>query len=480
MRRREFLTLAAGGLAGMAGCRSGTPSTAAAPLLSSRAASDAMQLLVDVQQRTFQFFWQTTDTTRGLAPDRYPTPAFASIAAIGFALTACVVGAERGWVTRAAARERVLATLRFLDSAPQGPDASGCSGHHGFFYHFLDLDSGTRYARCELSTVDTALLMAGVRCCGQYFGTADPDEQKLRRLTDELSGRVEWTWAQPRAPLISMGWTPESGFLDSDWRGYNEAMIVYLLALGSPTFPIAPNAWAAWTSTYDRSWGRLEGIEHLTFGPLFGHQYSHTWIDFRGMPDAYMAARGSDYFINSQRAVRAQRAYAIRNPLGWRGYGANVWGLTACDGPIDAQLTWQGQSRIFHTYAARGVSLDGENHDDGTLAPTAMLASVAFEPELVLAGLTELVQRYGSAIYGSFGFLDAFNPSFLYDKVAPQMGHRVGELGWVDGDYLGIDQGPIVSMIENQRSGLIWRTMQSDPVLQRGLRRAGFTGGWLS
>ena len=435
-------------------------------------------LFDDLQRRTFDFFWDTTPAGNGLVPDRYPTPSFSSIAAVGFGLTAYPIGVERGYVTRAQAIERVLATARFFRNAPQGPDAAGTTGYKGFFYHFLDARTGTRYRDVELSTIDTALLVVGMLFCRSYFDRDGAGESEIRRLVDEIHARIDWPWMQVRSPAISHGWRPESGFIEYDWKGYSEAMLVYVLALGSPTHAIGPQAWSAWTSTCERAWGRLHGHEHLTFTPLFGHQYSHVWIDFRGIRDAFIGRHGIDYFENSRRATYAQRAYAIANPMRWQDYGENVWGLTACDGPIDAVLPYRGERRRFWTYAARGVGLD-HTADDGTIAPTAAASSVAFAPEIVIPAVEEMHRRYGEHIYGKYGFLDAFNRSFDYDA-ALHHGRRVPGFGWVDNDYLGIDQGPIVAMIENHRSDLVWRIMRGDPAIRRGLERAGFTGGWLA
>ncbi len=436
-------------------------------------------LLTTTQRLTFDFFWQTTEAERGLAPDYIPERQSASVSAMGFALSAIPIGIERGWVSREAGAQRAANTLQFLRNAPQGPGIGGVSGYRGFFYHFLELTSGTRYRHSELSSVDTTLLLMGVRCCGQYFDRANGLESTIRSLSDELCERVDWPWMQVRRPSICMGWMPETGFLEMDWIGYNEGMMVYLLALGSSEHGIAPDAWAAWTSGYPRSWGRLEGIEHLTFGPMFGHQYTQVWFDLRGPSDAYMRARGIDYFTNSRRAALSQRAYAIANPLGWQGYGGNVWGLSASDGPTDAKLRYRGEWRPFHTYAGRGVCLNpAHDFDDGTLTPTAPLGSLPFAPDEVLPAIAEIHQRYGSAIFREYGFVDAFNPSFGYD-VPLMRGRRVGKLGWADTRYYGINKGPELAMIENHRSGLLWRLMRKDPVLCRGMRRAGFTGGWL-
>jgi hypothetical protein len=317
--------------------------------------------------------------------------------------------------------------------------------------------------------------MAGVLFAQSYFDRDDATESAIRSTAEELYGRVDWPWEQARRPAISMGWTPEEGFHTYDWRGYNEAMIVVLLALGSPTHPVDPGAWGEYTKTY--RWGTFQGQEHLLFAPLFGHQYSHVWIDFCGIKDDFMRGHGIDYFENSRRATLAQHAYAIANPNGYRDYGERVWGLTACDGPMDGTLTIDGRRRTFYGYAARGATT-GEIRDDGTIAPTAAISSIAFTPELSIAALREMKDRYGGNLYSKYGFLDAFNPT-LRTSQGVTSGHVDPARGWFDVDYLGIDQGPIVAMIENHRSGLVWKTMRKNPHIIRGLKRAGFTGGWL-
>ena len=435
-------------------------------------------LFDNIEERTFHYFWDTANSENGLVPDRYPTPSFSSIAAVGFALTAYPVGAERGYVTRAEARSRTLKTVRFFADAPQGSEATGISGYKGFFYHFLDMKTGHRYETTELSTVDTALLLSGMLFCQSYFNGDDPEEIEIRRLVEQIYGRVDWQWAQTRGPAISYGWTPESSFIPIDWRGYNEAMLVYILALGSPTQPVAPVAWEEWGRDYARYFGTMYGQTFLTFTPMFGHQYSHVWIDFRAILDAPMRAAGYDYFENSRRATYAQRSYAIANPMRWAAYGENVWGLTASDGAADVELEFAGEKRRFRTYSPRGVGLL-YTMDDGTIAPTAAIASIAFAPEIVIPAIEEMHRRYGEHIYGKYGFYDAFNPSFNYD-VPLRHGRTIAGFGWVDTDYLGIDQGPILAMIENYRTGLIWRVMRTNAHIRTGLIKAGFTGGWLT
>jgi hypothetical protein len=431
----------------------------------------------ELEQRTFHYFWDTANPENGLIPDRYPTPSFASVAAIGFGLTAYPIGVERGYITREAARQRVLATLRFFRSARQSPDRRGATGYKGFFYHFLDMERGLRARRCELSTVDTALLLAGMLFCHDWFDGADDDEARIRQMVEVIYARVDWTWAQPRPPLIALGWMPEDGFIGLDWRGYDEGMIVYLLALGAPVHSIDASAWPAWCSTYNRSWGTYRGYEHLSFPPLFGHQFSHVWTDFRGIMDPYMRARGIDYFENSRRATYSQQAYAIANPGGWKGYDDRVWGLSACDGPFNGSRDYAGSRRRFFGYAARGTGLT-RTYDDGTIAPTAMVSSLPFAPEIVLPSLQEMMRRHGERIHSRFGLLDAFNPSFDY-PVKLAYGRLVPGFGWVDNDYVGIDQGALVTMIANDRDGLVWNVMRNNAYLVRGLRRAGFAGGWL-
>jgi hypothetical protein len=457
---------------------------APATAIAYQASTSENAFLDTLSRRTFDFFWQTANPRNGLAPDRWPTKSFSSVAAVGFALTAYPIGVERGWVSREAARERVLTTLRFFWTAPQGSEGAGVTGNHGFFYHFLDMETGRRFGRVELSTIDTALLLAGALTCRQYFDRDDSADREVRALADSIYARVDWRWARDGGTLVTMGWRPDStahqnarGFILSNWHGYNEAMLLYVLALGSPTHAIDAAAWGEWTRTY--KWDRFHGQEYVQFAPLFGHQYSHVWIDFRNVQDAYMRGRGIDYFENSRRATLAQREYAIANPSTWRGYGRDVWGLTASDGPLDSTITIDEKPRRFHTYWARGAGADHVN-DDGTLVPTAAGGSVPFAPEIAVPALLAMRRTYGDALFGQYGFLDAFNPTLR--TVGPRLRHGqiVDGIGWFDTDYLGIDQGPILAMIENWRSGFVWNLIRQNDSVRRGLCRAGFTGGWLS
>lgn len=436
-------------------------------------------LFSDIERRTFQFFWDTTNEVNGLSPDRFPSRPFASIASVGFALTAYPIGIENGWVSRNQAIDRTLTTLKFFRDAPMGPQKTGRAGYKGFYYHFLDMQQGNRYdSWVELSSVDTALLMMGVLFTQSYYDGDDPREKEIRQIADTLYKRVDWRWLQQRAPLISMGWFPESGFINHDWMGYNEAMMLYILALGSPTHGVDPDAWTSWTRTYNNDWGVYQGQEYLSFGPLFGHQYSHVWIDFRDIQDQYMRERGIDYFLNSRRATLAQRDYAIDNPMKWKDYGENVWGLTASDGPQNTSQEYRGEQRQFRHYSSRGAGLR-ENFDDGTIAPTAAISSIVFAPEVVIPATQEMHKRYGDFLYSSYGFLDSFNPSFNYD-IPIKTGRMVPDRGWVASDYIAIDQGPILTMIANYQDEFVWNVMKKNPYIRAGLERAGFTGGWLT
>lgn len=424
--------------------------------------------LDELQRRTFHYFWDLADSVNYQIPDRYPTLTFSSIAATGFGLTTYLVGIERGYISRKAGADRVLATLQVLYDLPQGEAASAVSGFHGFFYHFLTLDKAQRFKQVELSTIDTGLLMAGVLSVMSYFDGKDPKEEKIRQLADALFRRVEWDWALNQNQRISMGWHPEKGFIENDWHGFNEAMVLLIMAMGSPTHPIPAESWQRWCETYE--WGTFEGYEHVNFDPLFGHQYSHMYIDFRGIQDDYMRARGIDYFENARRATLSNRAYCIRNPMGFKDYGENVWGLTACDGPKGEKREWNGQMVQFYDYCARGACAF-KIVDDGTIAPTAAGGSVPFAPEECQAALKTMWEQYYDQLVGEYGFKDSFNKSYTFGSGL--------ENGWFDVDYLGIDQGPIAIQIENYRSGLIWKVMKKNPYIIAGLKKAGFKGGWL-
>ena len=420
-----------------------------------------------LQNRTIQWFLDVTPRETGFTPDRWPTPSPSSIAAVGFALTTYPIAVDRKLITRNDAAARTLNTLRHLWNLPQSASADATSGYKGFFYHFIDTKTGLRAWNCELSTIDTGILMAGVIFAQSYFDRNDRQEKEIRAIADSLFQRVDWRWAMNGKKGVVMGWTPEEGFHHSIWHGYNEAMILYVLALGSPTHPVPETAWNAWTSTY--LWADYYGQAHVAFMPLFGHQYSQAWIDYRGIRDSYMQSKGIDYFENSRRATYVHREYARKNPNHWIGYSDSVWGMTACDGPLDTTMTVEGRSRLFRSYSARGTGAE-EEVDDGTLSPCAAAGSIPFAPEICIPALTAMKNVYGDKLWTRYGFVDAFNPTFL-TPLTPN--------GWFDHDYLGIDQGPIVLMIENFRNSFVWKIMKKNPYIVTGLKRAGFTGGWL-
>ncbi|CAN5309170.1 glucoamylase family protein [soil metagenome] len=421
--------------------------------------------LDSLSKNTFHFFWDLANPENGMIPDRWPSPSFSSIASTGFGLTAYLIGTERGYITREQASKRVLLTLRFFKNAPKGDSPTGVTGNHGFFYHFIDMKAGLRFQNVELSTIDTGLLMAGILSCQTYFDEDNETEKEIRQIADDLYRAVEWDWAMNGKSTMSMGWHPERGFIDASWRGYNEGMILYIMGAASPTHPIRGSTWSEWTKTYQ--WGTYQGQEHVNFGPLFGHQYSQMFIDYRGIKDEYMTKKGIDYFENSRRATYANRQYCITNSAGWTGYEKNVWGLTACDGPGNDGNANPNIS--FMGYSARGAA-QRYVQDDGTIAPTAAGGSIPFAPEICIAALKAMKSKYGRQIYSKYGFIDAFNFSIV---------NKDGTTGWVDSDYIGIDQGPIVIQIENYRNGFVWELMKKNKYIVEGLKKTGFKGGWI-
>ncbi len=432
MRAARILLVLVVGLLGAAG-------SARADVLTTEA------LLDTLQHTAFDYFWNEANPANGLIKDRSTSGSPCSIAAVGFGLSAICTGIDHGWVSREAGRARILTTLNTFWTGPQGNATSGVIGYKGFFYHFLDMNTARRTWDCELSSIDTALLLAGILDAREYFTTPDPLDEQVRALADSIYYRADWEWFRNSGPGIRMGWLPEPGvgFIPfGTWTGYNEAMILYILALGSPTHPpIYQGIWYTWTSTY--SWQTWYGYSYINFPPLFGHQYSHCWIDFRNIQDAYMRYRQSTYFENSRRATLAQRAYCTANPGGFVGYGPDVWGITACDGP--------------NGYRARGAP--PAQNDDGTIAPTAAGGSVPFAPEVAIPTLQHFFDTYNAQLWSVYGFKDAFNLT----------------QNWWATDYLGIDEGPIILMIENYRTQAIWNRFMQNPYVQLGLERAEFT-----
>ncbi|MEO7494586.1 MAG: glucoamylase family protein [Massilia sp.] len=421
-------------------------------------------LLKSLQKDSFGYFLHEVNPLNGLVKDKTADNWPASIAAVGMALTVYTIGVERGLMARSHAVRLTLATLRFFANSEQS-EAPDATGYKGFYYHFLDMESGRRAWHCELSSIDTGLLIAGVLTAAQYFDGDDPHEREIGELAELLYRRVDWQWMLAGSSLICHGWRPEHGFLQWHWEGYDEALILYLLALGSPTFPIAPESYESWTESYE--WKTIGVIDYLYAGPLFIHQMSHLWVDFRGLRDTFMARHDSDYFENSRRATQVQRQYAIDNPMGFAHYGEHCWGVTASDGPGDVVLKVDGVERRFFDYLARGVPY---GPDDGTLAPWAVAACLPFAPEIVLPTIAHF-QRLRLREVNPYGFKASFSPTFP----APEGRH----VGWVSPYHFGINEGPTVIMIDNYLHDFPWKRMRHNPYLVAGLQRAGFQGGWL-
>jgi hypothetical protein len=420
------------------------------------------ELLNEIERAAFDYFRQAVNPANGLVADTTRDGSPCSIAVVGFALSVYPVAVERGWMPRIEALELTLAALRFFRDSDQSGSPTA-TGYKGFYYHFLDMHSGARVWRSELSMIDTALLMAGVLTAREYFGAETALEAELREIADQLYRRVDWRWSQNEGTTITQGWKPESGFLRYGWEGYSEGILLYVLAMGSPTHPLAGDAYDAWTVTYQ--WENLYDIDFLYAGPLFIHQFSHAWVDLRGIQDPFMREKRSDYFENSRRALMVQREYAVRNPGGFAGYDENCWGLTACDGPSADLPHVIANHRPLFGYSARGVPY---GPDDGTLAGWAPLASLPFAPDIALASAREMHRRY-PGMRPDQRYASSFNPGL------------VGADGkfWVSAGHFGLDQGIVTMMIENHRTELIWRLMRNCRYMVAGLRHAGFKGGWL-
>ena len=417
------------------------------------------KLIERLQRGAFEYILRYSNAANGLVADTSRDASPCSIAVVGFALSSYPVAVERGWLKRSEAANRVLTTLRTFRDGPQGnqPDAMG---YKGFYYHFLDMRSGRRVWNCEVSLIDTTLLLAGILTAAQYFDRND--ERELRETADLLFARIDWPWAQNGAPTLSQGWSPEFGFLHYGWEGYNEALILYILGVGSPTLPLPLSSFTHWTLTYQ--WERLMGQDVLYSGPLFTHLFSHAWIDFRGLRDAFMREKHSDYFENTCRAVALQREYCERNPRQAVGYGRDIWGISAGDGPtIEGSRQFARDSRHFG-YMARGVPF---GPDDGTLSPWAMLASLPFAPDAALCGTRKILEDFPQ-VCREDRFVSGFNPTLKTETG-----------GWLSEGWYGLDQGLLVIAIENARSGLIWSLMRDSAAVRRGLRGCGFRGCWL-
>ncbi|OLP56488.1 hypothetical protein BJF92_10250 [Rhizobium rhizosphaerae] len=414
-----------------------------------------------LQQAAFNYFIDYTDAQTGLVADASSPNTPCSIAATGFGLACLPVAVERGWMTRDAALERALTTLRFLAGSRQSRDADA-TGYRGFFYHFLEMKTGLRAWRCELSLIDTALLLAGALTAAAYFHRSG-GEAELRELADMLYARANWQWAVDGEGALALGWKPRTGLLPYRWEGYSEALILYVMALASRSYPAPPESYHHFARRCD--WQEIDGKPFLYAGPLFIHLFSHAFIDFRGIADGMCRDQGVDLFQNTQTAIAVQRDYATRNPHGFKGYGAHCWGLTACDGPQRSRRLFDGRRLDFAGYLARGAPF---GPDDGTLAPWAPLACLPFAPDAALAGTRHLLSTYPNILRDG-QFLGSFNPS------VPGPGPE----GWLDDRTVGLDQGLLVLMLENHRTGLIWELMRGIPLIRRGLGVAGFEGGWL-
>ncbi len=386
------------------------------------------QLLDDMQRLNCCYFWEQASPETGLVKDRCnarkpssDNSIVASIAATGFGLTALCIADLRGFISHSQARARVLATLKFLSEK--------LAHHRGFFYHFANINTGERVWDSEVSSVDTAILLCGILSCRTHFRDTD-----ITLLAHSISNRVEWTWLSEDTLLLPHGWMPEVGFLPFRWDYYNEMMMMYLLGMGSPTYPLRPEAWDAWK----RTTFEYDGLRYIgSFAPLFVHQYSQAWFDFRGKRDRY-----TDYFQNSVTATEVHRRFCIELGTQFSDYSADLWGITASDSD-HGYVVWGGPP--------------GVGQIDGTVSPAAAGGSLAFLPGEAMRVLRTIRDRYPQAWCG-YGFVDALNPL----------------KNWFDTDVVGIDIGISLIMAENARTGYIWKVFMQNPEAQRGMERAGF------
>lgn len=384
--------------------------------------------LDDLELRALTFFLDHTDAATGLTRDRAPadgsaSKAPASIAASGFALTAWCIGVERGWLARDAALDRTLKTLRFADER--------VSREHGWFYHFIDTKTGGRYWNCEASTIDTALFLQGAVLAREFF-----DDPAVRELVDRIYARIDWRWALDGGYTLRHGWTPERGFLAARWDSYSELMGLYLLGLGAPSGALPAESWSAWSRRSVAVHGRYAFI---SCPPLFTHQYSHAWFDFRGVHDGQ-----ADYWANSVAVTHAQRDWCASLGGRFARWSPEMWGITASDS-MGGYIDWGGPNN------------SGERLD-GTLVPCAPAGSLPFAPQECLAALRAMRAAGGAALWGRYGFADAFNP----------------QTGWVASDVIAIDVGISLLMAENLRSGFVWRHFMRAPEVRRAMEVAGF------
>jgi len=419
-------------------------------------------LLERLQSAAFSYFLEEFNPENGLVADTTRPGSPASIAVMGFALSSYPVAVERSWISRSDAIRRTLAALRFFSSSLQN-EGRDATGYKGFYYHFLDMQTGKRVWQCELSPVDTTFLLAGILTARAYFDRDTAEEKEIREVAEFLFRRVDWKWMQGESVQVWQGWKPESGFLHYGWEGYSEAMLLYVLGMASPTNPLCETSYEKWTSTYQ--WENVYGQDCLYAGPLFIHQFSHAWLDLKGLQDRFMREKRSDYFENSRRAALIHKRYAVRNPGEFDGYGENCWGLSAGEGPGRRTVKLNGKTRRFFDYVARGVPF---GQDDGTISPSAILSSLPFAPDIALPALRHICETYPRA-GAHYRLSNGFNPTF----------HAGDSEYWISEGHFGLDQGIAVLMIENYRSRLIWNLMRGCDQVRSGMRRAGFSGGWL-
>ena len=420
--------------------------------------------LARLQRTTVLYYLHETNPDNGLVRDKTDPDAPCSIAAAGLALATIPVVVERGVLARKFAAKSARRRLRSLMSLPQGPEPDA-TGYKGFFYHFLDIETGRRVWNCELSTLDSAFLFAGALTCATYFDADTEDEADVRSLVDALYRRADWVWACNGGPTLTHGWKPEAGFLPYRYEGYDEGLLLYLLALGSPTHPLPAESYKAYCATYQ--WKDIYGRELLYSGPLFTHQLSHLWIDFRGIRDAFMREHGSDYFENSRQATFVQQEYAVRNPLGFEGYGEHCWGITASDGPGWIKRAVNGVDREFYDYIARGGPVRPRRRHGLTMGRRRVAAVRAGDRHPDPASVRSIGPWNDRALW----LQAVVQPDFC----------RGGESGGLVGHTSPLRHRPGTGRPDDRELpiGLIWDIMRGCPAVIAGLRRAGFTGGWL-
>ena len=414
------------------GCASGRPPGPPPPLGDGYPGTDD-QLLEEIEKAGFQFFWEQADPATGQVKDRAlatgnDTRTVSSIAATGFGLTALCIGDQRGYQPHATIVSRVQATLNFLANTMQP------MGMNGFFYHFVDMTSGMRAFNSEVSSIDTAILLCGVLMCRQYFS----QDSQIPALATQIYNGVNFSWMLNGGQTLSMGWKPETGFLAARWNTYSELMMLYLLAMASPTFPIPASSWSAWA----RPNFSYQGLSYISSPntSLFTHQYSHAWFDFRNKKDAF-----ANYFQNSVTATMAHRLFCISLAGQFSDYSNDLWGITASDSK-NGYVGWGGPPAFGPI--------------DGSVVPCATAGSLPFDFSDTIHVLRWIRGHYPQT-WQRYGHVDAFNPL----------------TNWYDADVIGIDLGISMLMAENQRTQLVWNTFMKDAAAQNGMNLAGFGPG---